>query len=52
MTDDETPESLKGWLDKPPLSEWTEEERQYAWMLFTHSPCWTMIRRSTAQRIS
>ena len=26
--------SLKGWLDKPPLSEWTEEERQYAWDAF------------------
>ena len=29
-----TPEHLKGWLDKPPLSEWTEEERQFAWDAF------------------
>jgi len=28
------PEHLKGWLDRPPLCDWTEEEQRFAWDAF------------------
>ncbi len=34
MSEDKKPEHLKGWLDRPPLSDWSEEEQGFAFDAF------------------